>query len=374
MENYFTDDQFIVYRKLEPFHIASLKTRIENREQIPPLLERVRQACGPAICGKATVIIHGGAVKEGVLVEVAFPVREPVETPEIHTRMLEAATAFTTLHHGPSHTIRDTVAKVYDYLAKHAWSTSLQRREVFQVVNPAYPEKNITEVQVILHEWDRLFAEGVTNVLGMEACQKIMQADAQHRGIESITPDSTFAEYTAWIHGAIERLDTLTDDEEKKYQVVSRCAHIFPRERIEHLRTIYRQSGDFDDILREMYSDDFWYEKPLRRGNVLYMRKNPFDPENYQKATTRAEQRKAYCHCPFVRFYLEGGSRNRQRRPSLSPTFCLCGAGWYRQLWEGILGQEVKIEHVETLLRGNNQCTLTITLPLELEGECLPPA
>jgi hypothetical protein len=32
----------------------------------------------------------------------------------------------------------------------------------------------------------------------------------------------------------------------------------------------------------------------------------------------------------------------------------------------------VIIEHVETLLKGNDQCTLTITLPLELAGEYSP--
>ena len=147
--------------------------------------------------------------------------------------------------------------------------------------------------------------------------------------------------------------------------MVSHCAHVFPQERIEHLRLIY-QRGQFDDILREMYTDDFWYEKPVRRGNVLYMRKNPFNPEGYENAATPAERRRAYCHCPFVHPYLD------EIPAKLSPTFCYCGAGWYRRLWEGVLGQPVKIEHVETLLRGNDQCTLTITLPLELKGECSP--
>jgi hypothetical protein len=115
-----------------------------------------------------------------------------------------------------------------------------------------------------------------------------------------------------------------------------------------------------------MYTDDFWYEKPVRRGNVLYMRKNPYNPEGYEQATTPAERRKAYCHCAFVHPYLD------EIPAKLSTTFCFCGAGWYRRLWEGVLGQPVKIEHVETLLRGHDQCTLTITLPLELSGECAP--
>ena len=353
------DNNSIQYRKLEPAQVASIKTRIDSRDQLPSLFERLRAACEGYICGDATAIFHGGAVKDGFLVEAAYPVSRPVETGEIHTRTLEAAPALTALHLGPHPSIRETVLEVYHYLDQHAWTTSLLRREIYLKFDALHPENNLTEVQVILHEWECLFAEGAEKFLGAEARQYLMQ------GSESITPQSSFAEYTGWIQGAIERLDALTDNEETKCQVVSHCAHVFPQERIEHLRAIYEQ-GEFDDILREMYTDDFWYEKPVRRGNVIYMRKNPYDPEGYQNAATPGERRRAYCHCPFVHPYLD-------EIPSrLSPTFCYCGAGWYRRLWEGILGQPVKIEHVETLLRGHDQCRLAITLPLALDGECSP--
>ena len=352
-------DNPIIYRKLAPSQIAFIKTRIDTRDQIPPLLGRLKTICGEAACGDALVIFHIGAVKDGYLVEAALPVKSPVETEEAHTRTLEAAPALTMLNFGPHQTIRETVLKVYDYLDQHAWTTALFRREIYRVLDATQPEKNLTEVQVILHEWEALFAEGVKEILGAEARQQLMQ------GIESITPGSSSDDYTAWIQAAIDRLDALTNDSDRKCLVVSHCAHVFPQERIEHLRLIYEQ-GSFDDILREMYTDDFWYEKPVRRGKVLYMRKNPFNPEGYANAITPAERRKAYCHCPFVHPFLD------EIPSKLSPTFCYCGAGWYRRLWEGILGQPVKIEHVETLLRGNDQCTFTITLPLELTGEFFP--
>jgi hypothetical protein len=96
------------------------------------------------------------------------------------------------------------------------------------------------------------------------------------------------------------------------------------------------------------------------------MRKVPYDPEGYETAATPAERRQAYCHCRFVRPYLD-------EIPSrLSPTFCWCGSGWYKRLWEDLLGQPVKIEQMETLIKGHDQCTLTITLPLKLEGEMSP--
>jgi hypothetical protein len=349
----------ILYHRLQPLQIAWIETCINSRDELPQIFDRLRSACGEAICGDPLVIFHGGAVKDGFLVEAALPVVHPIQTDGVYTRTLETAPVLSMLHYGTHQTIRETVLKLYAYLDRHAWTTSLIRREIYQVWEPGMPENNVTEVQIILHEWERLLGEGAEQVLGPEARRVLMQ------GSEGFNPQSTFEEYLAWIQGAIERLDALTDDEEKKCQVVSRCAHVFPQERIDHLRAIYEQ-GEFDDILHAMYLDDFWYEKPVRHGNIIYMRKNPYNPEGYASAKTPAERRKAYCHCPFVHPYLD-------ELPSrLSPTFCYCGAGWYRRLWEGILGQPVKIEHVETLLRGNDQCMLTITLPLELAGECSP--
>ena len=355
------DDHAVLYKKLDPLQIACIHTCVESRAQILPLFDRLRQACGDARSGDPLVIFHGGAAKDGFVVEAALPVTRPVRVGDVHTRLLEAAPALTLLHAGPHQTVRETVLKIYAYLDQHAWTTSLFRREIYRHLDPLQPENNLTEVQVILHEWDRLLAQGVESVLGAEARQTVMQ------GIESINPASSFSEYTAWIEGALNRLDALTADSEVKCRALSHCAHVFPQERIDHLRAVYMR-GSVDDVLREMYRDDFWYEKPVRRGNVIYMRKNPFDPQGYAEATTPAAQRKAYCHCSFVHPYLD------EIPARLSPTFCFCGAGWYRRLWEGILGQPVKIEHVETLLKGYQQCTLSITLPLEISGECAPEA
>jgi effector-binding domain-containing protein len=348
----------IQYVKIPKQKIATLKKCVENRDAIPAMVKEARKICGTARCGDPIVIFHGGAVKDGFIVEVGFPVSKDIESTDVHTRTLESIRALTLLHHGPHQTVRETVVKIYDFLSDRAWTTTLLRREVYKVIDPAEPQKNITEVQVPIHPWDSLLAEGVEKVLGKQARDVVMQ------GIEKIDIDSSAKDYIDWIEGAMNRLDGVTDDPEKKCLAVSNCAHVFPQERIEKLRAIYQTSDDFDDLLREIEKDHFWYEKPVRKGNVLYMRKNPYDPDGYANGKTAAERRKAYCHCAFVHPYLLEEPPFR-----LSPTFCFCGAGWYRRLWEGIIGQPVKIEHVETLLRGNDQCTLTITLPLELSGE-----
>jgi effector-binding domain-containing protein len=351
--------QQIVHKEIAALQVAGIKTVVEGRAEILPLFEPLRQACGNAICGPAMVIYHHGAVRDGLLVEAAFPVSQPVETEQIHTRQLEGARAWSLIHRGSHESIRETSLQVIEHGRTHA-GTVAGLREVYLTLDMDHPERNETEVQLILHEWDRLLAEGTENALGAAARQQVMQ------GIEHIKPESPLAVYAEWIRAAMERLDSLTDDPETKYQILSCCAHVFPEERITHLRSLYQRRRDIDDVLREMYTDPAWYEDPVRKGNVLYVRKVPYDPEGYEKGATPVEQRRAYCHCEFVRPYLDDVPSR------LSSTFCWCGSGWYRRLWEGILGQPVTIDHVETLLQGADECRLTISLPLALEGEMTP--
>jgi effector-binding domain-containing protein len=351
--------QPFVHQEIEALQIAGIKTVVEKRADIMPLFEPLRQACGDAVCGPAMAIYHFGAVKDGFLVEAAFPVSHRVETGTIHTRRLEEARAWTAVHHGPLETIRETTSALIEHARARAGSLGGQR-EIYLVLDLEDPEQSVTEIQFTRHEWDRLLAEGLERELGGMARARVMA------GIEQIAPESPQELYTEWIRSAMDALDSLTDDAAEKYQVLSCCAHVFPEERIDYLRSVYEQRRDIDDVLKEMYQDPDWYEDPVRTGNVLHMRKVPYDPNGYEHGTTAVERRRAYCHCAFVRPYLD-------EVPSrMSPTFCWCGSGWYRRLWEGILGQPVKIEHVETLLNGNDQCMLTITLPLSVGGEMGP--
>jgi hypothetical protein len=260
------------------------------------------------------------------------------------------------IHLGVHETVRASTMKIYEYVEAHAGTVGGGTREIYLNLDPSHPENNVTEVQVLDHEWHQRLANSVEEVLGAAARRQVMA------GIENIPVESSAEAYRDWIHTAMRRIDTLTDDSEKKYKILSCCAHVFPQQRIDHLRTIYEQRHDVDDVLREMYQDPDWYESPVRKRNKLYERKVPFDGQAYQKAITPIEKRQAYCHCAFVRPYLtESPAR-------ISPTFCWCGAGWYRRLWEGILGQPIQVEHIETLVKGNDGCTLVITLPISAEG------
>jgi hypothetical protein len=350
----------IVHKVVGGLQIASSKAVISTRTDLLPLLEPLRKACGDAICGPAIAILHYGSVKEGLLVEVAFPIRYSVVHGQVSTRFLETRKAWTMLHRGAHDTIPQTRQKIFAHIETHAGTVGGGVREIYLELDSDDPGKNLTEIQVLDHEWDQRLAQGVEDVLGGAARQQVTA------GIEGITVNSSAEDYREWIHSAMRRVDELTDDPETKYKIISCCAHVFPQHRIDFLRSVFEQRHEIDDVLREMYQDPDWYEDPVRKGNQLHMRKVPYDREAFEKATSLVEKRQAYCHCAFVRPYLTESPAN------ISPTFCWCGAGWYRRLWEGVLGKPIQVEHVKTLVRGNDCCTLVITLPIHAEGELSP--
>jgi effector-binding domain-containing protein len=355
------DPTLVIHKEVGGFQIASMKTIITKRDELPALFRKLKRICGQAICGPAMTIFHYGSVKEGSLVEVAYQVDQLVEQGEVHTRLLERRKAWTLIHRGAPGTIRQATLELFKHLDQHAGMAGGGSREVNLHIDAANPEKNITEVQVLDHEWHARLANGVEEVLGAEARTQVMQ------GIELIDVDSSAEDYRTWVHEAMRRIDQLTDDAGEKFRMISCAAHVFPQYRIDHLRGIYEQEGDIDAVLQEMYTDPDWYEDPARIANQLFITKVPWDQEAFKQATTREARRLAYCHCSFVRPHLN------DKPGTISSTFCWCGAGWYRRLWEGILGKPIQVEHVDTLLSGAETCKLIITLPIRAEGELHPP-
>jgi len=140
---------------------------------------------------------------------------------------------------------------------------------------------------------------------------RILGSDARKEVMQDsdklFTLESTNDERAAWVKTAMKRLDERAD-EEQKYDILSCCAHDFS--------------------------------------------------QNHKKAKNKDEKRKYYCHCSMVRNHLKEG---------ISPTFCYCGSGWYRQQWEGILGKPVRVKIQKSLLKDDDTCEFTIHLPPDVK-------
>jgi hypothetical protein len=97
----------------------------------------------------------------------------------------------------------------------------------------------------------------------------------------------------------------------------------------------------------------------VRQGNVLYEVKIPYMACEYLAESDEQLKRYYYCHCPWVRESLREGN------VAVSPTFCLCSAGFHKKSWDVIFGRPLKAEVVESVLKGDRWCKIAIHLPEE---------
>ncbi len=336
----------ITHKRLDDMLVASLRFQMKERGELSAKLEELKTACQDSIAGPALAIFYWDTGLEGLDTEVCFPVSRPVEAGEISSRTLQAEEVFSTLHRGAHENLADGYRAIGTHLLECGLNAENKSREIYLELSPDNPEANLTEIQVSFVNWEKRLAENLSRVLTDDASRQILQ------GIEHLTLESTRQERVEWVEGAVERLDALADGEQR-FEILSRCAHVFSPRRIERLRAIYERSQDVDEVLAAMHEDPDWYEGPTRTGRTIYVTKVPRDAQAYEEAIDQAEKRRHYCHCALVR-------NNPDQMP---PTFCCCGAGWYRQIWEGILGEPVQVEILDSLTLGDDTCQFAIHLP-----------
>ncbi|MGB3905825.1 MAG: GyrI-like domain-containing protein [Anaerolineae bacterium] len=340
------EESGITHKRLDDMLIASLRFQMREREELPSKFEKLRKQCEEYISGPAFAVYYWDTGLEGFDTEACFPVTHSVETGEIKSRMLEGGEVFTMLHHGSHENLTESYREMGGRLVEHGLNAENTSREIYLEFHPDSPEENVTEIQVFFVNWEERLAENLKRVLGADAEKEVA------RGAGKVTLESSGDERVDWVKGAMRRLDELAG-EEQRFDILSRCAHIFSQKRIERLKAVYERNGDIDEVLEAMHEDPDWYEGPVREGAIIYVTKVPRNPEGYEAATNEAEKRMHYCHCAIAR-----------RSPDeVPPTFCYCGAGWYRQIWEGILGEPVRVEILKSLTGGDDTCEFAIHLP-----------
>lgn len=325
-----------------------------DRSEIRERLSRLRKVCGSRACGEPIVLFDYGVYSDQPEIEVCVPVSEPVTEGDVTSRVLQSIPVIAYRFEGPISSIEEAYSPTREYLRSRAVVPALPLREVFI----KWPEESdspaILEVQVGLHGWGRRLVEAMDLVLGDEKRSEIM-GEGPDLDDHELTADQRFAR----VKDVISRLEKETD-ESQKYAVLSCCADRFSEKRIVQLKALYDKTGSVDPVIEEMSKDFAWYEAPRREGTIIYVTKIPADREGYEKAEDSASKKKCYCHCTLVRTRLEEG---------MPDTYCYCGAGWYRQQWEGILGRPVKIRLLKSLLRGDDNCQFAIELPEDVLTE-----
>jgi hypothetical protein len=161
-----------------------------------------------------------------------------------------------------------------------------------------------------------------------------------------------------WIKSAMDSLDRLCDEKTSNLIMVDTCPHSYPKTRIREMRAEFERLGNLDELIELMRRDTSWgggsfYDYPVRKDDRIHITKVPYNPKKHKDAATDEEKRLAYCHCGLV----------KRSSEEISATFCCCSGGWVKQLWEGIFEEPVEVELVESLLKGDNQCTHAVRIP-----------
>jgi hypothetical protein len=191
---------------------------------------------------------------------------------------------------------------------------------------------------------------------------------------ETPNHDLSTPESIKWTVDLVNRLDAL-DDEQQGRDIMTACACEFPPSRLTPIRQAYEVNGDlaeahgmlealfFSDLEEVMKLDDSTIREIISRAwglagtledNRILATKMPFQLEEHLRADDPVEKRFHYCHCPRVREII------RTSEAEIPLTYCYCGAGYYQRIWETITRKPVRVEVLETVLHGGDECKIGI--------------
>jgi hypothetical protein len=133
------------------------------------------------------------------------------------------------------------------------------------------------------------------------------------------------------------------------------------------LKTHYEEKTLFftqeinEEVLEYIKSYKGMTEAGIRDGNKVIMTKIPYMAKQYLKATDERKKRYFYCHCPWVRESLLNENQN-----PIDSVFCNCSSGYYKNFWEAVLDQPVKVELLQSILKGDSVCKFALHLPQDI--------
>ena len=99
----------------------------------------------------------------------------------------------------------------------------------------------------------------------------------------------------------------------------------------------------------------------FREGNRVFLTKIPYMTKQFLNESDDRKRKYYSCHCPWVREGLLAEDT------PVNPVFCNCSGGFYKNYWEAILDQPVKVELIESVLMGNESCKFVLHLPQDIK-------
>ena len=334
---------------------AGIRRPIKSRDELPPRMEEIKDACEGVAIGPLTHIFRFDTPVDGFDSEIGFPVSESVNQGSVKTHALRRLDFFSAIHRGPVSTLRETSGQVYGHMNRAGLAPELESVEIYHDFDPENEAAGQIEVRGAFLAWPEIYRQQLIRVLGEELANEIWE------GGGAITPFTLVDERAAWVRQSLERLERYSD-QDQQFDILSRVALVRPAEDTAKYRAIYEESGrDIQAVLDAQNKElaatrsGGWIDPPYCNNEILHLSKVAYDKEAYDKAATPEERRRAYCFCSLIR---------EANDPKVAPIFCYRAAGWARQFWEPILGIEfTRCTIAQSILKGDRFCAWDYQLP-----------
>jgi hypothetical protein len=128
---------------------------------------------------------------------------------------------------------------------------------------------------------------------------------------------------------------------------------------LEEETLVFTQEID-DEVLEYVRNQQGMTEAGVREGDKVLITKIPYMTKQYLNETDEKKKRYYYCHCPWVREAI------LEEDQPVDPIFCNCSGGYYKNFWEAVLDQPVKVELLESVIMGDKVCKFALNLPQEI--------
>ncbi|MHA2366533.1 MAG: hypothetical protein ACXAC7_21435 [Candidatus Hodarchaeales archaeon] len=118
---------------------------------------------------------------------------------------------------------------------------------------------------------------------------------------------------------------------------------------------------EIDDNVISYVNSDLTIEAGVREGNQVIISKIPYMTKQYLETDETDVRRKKYyfCHNPWIREAL------LDKNQPVSPIICHSSGGYYKNYWEAVLDHPVKVELLESVIKGDKVCKFALHLPEE---------
>ena len=221
--------------------------------------------------------------------------------------------------------------------------------------------------------WLAKFSSCLDAIAGEEIRVQVM------KGCEGLSSDSGRQDVIAWTRVTMQRLESLVDEEQCQ-EIMTGCACQYPKSALQEARRKYEETKDValvlqmlqaqfesflsdslklsDGLIEEIVSRG-WGLAGVQQGNTIIATKIPKSGfvVDYLQPPDPGIRRQYYCHCPRIRDVLKSSE-------AISATYCYCGAGYYKGIWEEILQTSVEVDVLEAVLKGDDVCRVAIRLPV----------